>query len=167
MPPSVAPPGLVARARVTLPVKVGSTFPKAILGRDDQAEAAAGGDAAGGWVVTTSWVAAAAVTVMAPVVAALRPPPDAWSVSPVAGLVERQAGERRHAGAGVDGEVPPSVAPLGLVASARVTLPVKLGSTFPKRILGRDDQAEAAAGGDAAGRLGRHHELRRRRGGRR
>ena len=116
--------GLFARARVTLPAKVGSTFPKPSSALTTRPKPLPAVTLAGGWVVTTSCVAVAAVTVMAPVVAALRPAAGRLQRGAGPGLVQRQAGEGRHAGAGRRrSSVPPRVAPLGLFARARVTLP--------------------------------------------
>ena len=90
--------------------------------------------------------------------------PVALSVAPAPGLVERQAREGRHSGAGVDGGGASKCRPVGVVGQCQCDAGGEVGGDVSERILGRDDESEAASGGDASWRRGRQHELARRRG---
>ncbi len=74
VPLSVAPPGLLPSAIVTLPVKLGTRFPSASSARTFTAGAITRfATVVPGWVPNTSWVAVPAVIVKALLVAVLRP----------------------------------------------------------------------------------------------
>ena len=136
--------GVVGQCQCHAGREVRGDVPEGILGRDDESEATSGGDASGGAVVSTSWLAAAAVTVIAPVVAALSPVPVALSVVPAPALSSVSPANVATPALALTAKVPPRVAPLGLFASASVTLDAKFGVDVPEGILGRDDEAEAS-----------------------
>ena len=129
----MSPPlGLLASASVTLEAKFEATFPKGSSAVTTSPNPLPAVTLPGGAVVTTSWLAVAAVTVMAPVVAELKPVPDALSVAPAPALLSVRPAKVATPALALTVEVPPSVAPLGFVANASVTLEAKLAATFPK-----------------------------------
>ena len=101
VPPSVSPPGLLASATVTLPVKVEAKVAGIVFGLDGQAEDVPAATLAGGCCVITNFVARHGVH--GDGVGGCAREAAAGDLQRVAGpdRVERQSGEVGHALAGV------------------------------------------------------------------
>src|SRR5207253_8959796 len=84
-----------------------------------------------GCVPNTSWVAAPGVILKALLVAGFRPAAVAVSARSEERRVGEGGGKRATPFTAASDVVPPSVLPPGLVPSATLALPVKLGPGFP------------------------------------
>ncbi len=164
VPVSVLPPGLPARATVTPPVKAGSTLPYGSLAATTKPNAPPATTAPGGGEVTTSCVAAAADTSKVIHGGGARPLLDATSRVAAPGRVQGQAGEGGQAVAEVHVGRAGQRAPAGVAGQGHRHASRCGRIDVAVLILGRDDEAECAAGSDGRRRRGDHDQLRRRRG---
>src|SRR5207247_3853927 len=131
-PPSVLPPGLLPSATVTVPVKPGTGFPAASSAVTWTAGLiAAPATVLDGWTVKASRVAVPGMTSNAVLVAEVKPLTLAVSVYPVPVLLRLKSTNVATPFTAATGVVPLSALPPGLLPSATVTLPVKLGTGFP------------------------------------
>ncbi len=126
VPPRVAPPGLVASATVTLPVKLGTGFPAASSALTWTAGLiAAPATVLDGCTVKASWVVVPGMMSNAVLVTGAKPLALAVSVYPVPVLLRLKSKKVATPLTAATGVVPLRIAPPGFVPSATVTLPVK------------------------------------------
>ena len=132
VPDSVEPPGLLAIANVTVPVKPSATFPSA--SRAVTTTAGAIGcpvSAPAGCTVNVNCVAGASVMLNAALVAPVSPDDEATSVYPTAALFTPRFANVATPATAFTVVVPASVALPGLLPNASVTAPVNPVAVFP------------------------------------
>src|SRR5438876_2759141 len=132
VPLSVPPPGLAPSATLTLPVNPDTRFPSASTARTFTAELISQpAILVLGGVPNTSCVAVPAVIVKELLVVELNPAAVAVSPYPLLVLSRVRSPKLAIPPTAATVVVPPKVLPPGLLPSATVTLPVKLGTGSP------------------------------------